>query len=55
MTDFDRVLHSPYDPERVLPFFDNGDHLHPNDNMRALADAVDLTSLDCAQRRRSSR
>ncbi|MEU6666701.1 SGNH/GDSL hydrolase family protein [Streptomyces sp. NPDC046727] len=50
VTDFDRVLRSPYDPERVLPFFDGGDHLHPNDKgMQALADAVDLDSLDCAR------
>ncbi|MEV1081870.1 SGNH/GDSL hydrolase family protein [Streptomyces sp. NPDC050211] len=49
VTDFDRVLRSPYDPERILPFFDNGDHLHPNDKgMQAMADAVDLDSLDCA-------
>ena len=31
VTDFDRILRSPYDHERILPFFDNGDHLHPND------------------------
>ncbi|GHB13314.1 SGNH hydrolase [Streptomyces tendae] len=56
VTDFDHILRSPYDPERVLPFFDNGDHLHPNDKgMRALADAVDLTALDCAQRGRPPR
>ncbi|ANP52747.1 lysophospholipase L1-like esterase [Streptomyces griseochromogenes] len=50
VTDFDRVLRSPYDPERILPFFDNGDHLHPNDKgMQAMADAVDLGSLDCSR------
>ncbi|WP_316744390.1 SGNH/GDSL hydrolase family protein [Streptomyces sp. MK7] len=49
VTDFDRVLRSPYDHERILPFFDNGDHLHPNDKgMQAMADAVDLTGVDCA-------
>ncbi|MEV6944726.1 SGNH/GDSL hydrolase family protein [Streptomyces sp. NPDC051172] len=49
--DFDRVLRSPYDPEHVRPVLDGGDHLHPNDKgMRALADAVDLRSLDCAAR-----
>nr|WP_229818412.1 SGNH/GDSL hydrolase family protein [Streptomyces chromofuscus] len=49
VTDFDRVLRSPYDHERILPFFDNGDHLHPNDKgMQAMADAVDPASLDCA-------
>ena len=48
VTDFDRVLRSPYDPERILPAFDGGDHLHPNDKgMQAMADAVDVQSLDC--------
>ncbi|MGA5362743.1 SGNH/GDSL hydrolase family protein [Streptomyces purpurascens] len=51
VADFDRVLRSPYDPERMLPVFDGGDHLHPNDKgMRAMADAVDLESLDCGSR-----
>ncbi|MFJ4835289.1 SGNH/GDSL hydrolase family protein [Streptomyces sp. NPDC088747] len=46
VTDFDRILRSPYDHERISPFFDNGDHLHPNDKgMAAMADAVDLGSL----------
>ncbi|MGW2775278.1 SGNH/GDSL hydrolase family protein [Streptomyces olivaceoviridis] len=50
VTDFDRVLRSPYDPERMLPFLDGGDHLHPNDKgMQAMADAVDLDRLDCAR------
>ncbi|MGW7496732.1 SGNH/GDSL hydrolase family protein [Streptomyces luteogriseus] len=50
VTDFDRVLRSPDDPERILPAFDAGDHLHPNDKgMRAMADAVDLRSLDCGK------
>jgi lysophospholipase L1-like esterase len=48
VTDFDRVLRDPFDPERILPFFDGGDHLHPNDKgMRAMAEAVDLGSLGC--------
>lgn len=48
VTDFDRVLRSPYDPERLLPFLDGGDHVHPNDKgMQAMADAVHLDSLDC--------
>lgn len=50
VTDFDRVLRSPYDHERMLPVFDGGDHIHPNDKgMQAMADSVDLTSLDCAR------
>ncbi|MFI6369354.1 SGNH/GDSL hydrolase family protein [Streptomyces sp. NPDC050546] len=52
VADFDRVLRSPYDQERILPGFDGGDHLHPNDKgMRAMADAVDLESLDCGSSR----
>ncbi|MDT0482078.1 SGNH/GDSL hydrolase family protein [Streptomyces doebereineriae] len=50
VTDFDRVLRSPYDHERMLPVFDGGDHIHPNDKgMQAMADSVDLNSLDCAR------
>ncbi|WP_406155226.1 SGNH/GDSL hydrolase family protein [Streptomyces sp. NBC_00882] len=49
VTDFDRVLRSPYDHDRILPVFDGGDHIHPNDKgMQAMADSVDLNSLDCA-------
>ncbi|MEU0845217.1 SGNH/GDSL hydrolase family protein [Streptomyces sp. NPDC005962] len=48
VTDFDRILRSPYDHERVLPAFDGGDHIHPNDKgMQAMADSVDLATLDC--------
>ncbi|MFJ8632180.1 SGNH/GDSL hydrolase family protein [Streptomyces sp. NPDC093568] len=48
VTDFDRILRSPYDKERMLPALDGGDHIHPNDKgMQAMADAVDLTALDC--------
>jgi lysophospholipase L1-like esterase len=50
VADFDRTLRNPYDPERVLPFFDGGDHLHPDDKgMQAMADTVDLGSLDCGR------
>ncbi len=48
VADFDGVLRSPCDHERILPFFDNGDHLHPNDaGMNALADAVPIDGLSC--------
>lgn len=51
VTDFDRILRSPYDHERMLPALDGGDHIHPNDKgMQAMADAVDLRSLDCVDR-----
>ena len=37
------ALRDPADPQRMLPQFDSGDHLHPNDaGMQALADAVPL-------------
>ncbi|WP_351236926.1 SGNH/GDSL hydrolase family protein [Streptomyces sp. NPDC002133] len=48
VTDFDRTLRSPYDAERMLPSFDGGDHLHPNDKgMQAMADSVAIGSLTC--------
>lgn len=48
VADFDEVLRSPYDAQRILPTFDGGDHLHPNDKgMQAMADSVALTSLEC--------
>jgi lysophospholipase L1-like esterase len=48
VADFDHVLRSPYDPERMLPAVDGGDHLHPSDKgMQAMADTIDLASLDC--------
>lgn len=31
VADFDSVLRDPHDPKRLLPAFDVGDHLHPND------------------------
>jgi lysophospholipase L1-like esterase len=42
--DFDRVTRDPADPERFLPAFDSGDHLHPNDaGYRAMANAIPLS------------
>ena len=43
MIDFDRALRDPGHPTRLLPVYDGGDHLHPNDaGTRAMADAVPL-------------
>ncbi|WP_327420679.1 SGNH/GDSL hydrolase family protein [Streptomyces sp. NBC_01230] len=48
VADFDKVLRSPYNPQRLLPTFDGGDHLHPNDKgMQAMADSIDLADLEC--------
>jgi lysophospholipase L1-like esterase len=41
--DFDRAVRDPAQPLRMLPRYDSGDHLHPNDaGMRAMADAIPL-------------
>ncbi len=41
--DFDRAVRDPDQPARMLPAFDSGDHLHPNDlGMQAMANAVPL-------------
>lgn len=44
--DFDAALRDPADHARLLPTFDSGDHLHPNDaGYHAMAHAVDLARL----------
>ncbi|MFF1837204.1 GDSL-type esterase/lipase family protein [Streptomyces sp. NPDC058231] len=45
--DFDKALRDPADAQRLLPGYDSGDHLHPNDvGAGAMADAVPLHLLD---------
>ncbi|MES2297437.1 MAG: SGNH/GDSL hydrolase family protein [Pseudomonadota bacterium] len=51
--DFERVTQDPAHQERLLPAFDSGDHLHPNDaGYRAMAAAIEprwfATELDDA-------
>ncbi|MFI1187681.1 SGNH/GDSL hydrolase family protein [Streptomyces californicus] len=44
--DFDAAVRDPAAPDRVLPAYDSGDHLHFNDDgYRALGDHVDLKLL----------
>jgi lysophospholipase L1-like esterase len=44
--DFDRAMRNPDHPSRLLPTYDSGDHLHPNDDgYQAMANAVDLILL----------
>ncbi|MGW8552552.1 SGNH/GDSL hydrolase family protein [Streptomyces tubercidicus] len=44
--DFDAVLRDPQRPQRMLPAYDSGDHLHPGDaGLRALGESVDLRAL----------
>lgn len=41
--DFDAVLRDPKHPDRLLPAYDSGDHLHPSPNgYRAMGNAVPL-------------
>jgi len=41
--DFDRVTRDPSQPMRLLPAYDSGDHLHPNDTgYRAMGEAIPL-------------
>ena len=41
--DFDRAIRDPADPRRLLPAYDSGDHLHPNDaGYQAMANAINL-------------
>lgn len=42
--DFDKALRDPNNPQRLLPVYDSGDHLHPSDaGYRTMSDAVDLS------------
>jgi lysophospholipase L1-like esterase len=47
--DFDVVARDPANPSKILPRYDSGDHLHPNDaGYQAMGEAVDLTLLETA-------
>jgi lysophospholipase L1-like esterase len=44
--DFDAVLRDPNDPTKLLPQYDSGDHLHPNDaGYQAMANSLNLELL----------
>jgi lysophospholipase L1-like esterase len=41
--DFDAVIRDPANPAHMLPAYDGGDHIHPNDaGTQAMANAIDL-------------
>lgn len=41
--DFDKVVRDPQNPLQILPTYDSGDHLHPNDTgYAAMANSIDL-------------
>jgi lysophospholipase L1-like esterase len=51
--DFDAVLRDPFLESRLLPLYDSGDHLHPNDaGYEAMGLAVDLTLFKKGERGR---
>ena len=44
--DFDKVVQDPAKPTSMLPAFDKGDNLHPNDaGYKAMAESIDLGLL----------
>ncbi|WP_046730554.1 SGNH/GDSL hydrolase family protein [Streptomyces humi] len=46
VTDFDKALRDPYAPDRLRPYYDSGDHLHPNDQgFKKMADTLDIAEL----------
>ncbi|HJP73698.1 MAG TPA: SGNH/GDSL hydrolase family protein [Pseudonocardiaceae bacterium] len=48
VVDFDAQLRDPADPARLLPAYDSGDHLHPNDaGYAAMANTVNPNALAC--------
>ena len=52
IVDFDAATRDPANPNRFLPAYDSGDHLHPNDaGYQAMANAVDLKQLNCRRSR----
>jgi len=52
VVDFDAATRDPQNPNRFLPAYDSGDHLHPSDaGYQAMAAAVDLKQLNCRRSR----
>jgi lysophospholipase L1-like esterase len=42
--DFDSIVRDPQHPDRLLPAFDCGDHLHPSPaGYRAMGEAIQLS------------
>ena len=47
VVDLDKVTRDPQHPDRLLPSFDSGDHLHPSPaGYRAMADAIPVSLFD---------
>ena len=42
--DFEKAARDPAHPDTILPAYDSGDHLHPNDaGYKAMADSIDIS------------
>lgn len=51
--DFDAVTRDPAQPNRFLPAYDSGDHLHPSDaGYKAMGESIDLALFRAAPRRK---
>ena len=49
VVDFDLATRDPANPTRLLPLYDSGDHLHPNDaGYKAMGEAIDLALFKAA-------
>jgi len=56
VVDFDKVMHDPKHPDRLLPAFDSGDHLHPSPlGYAAMAAAVPLSWFGISQKRQDAK
>jgi lysophospholipase L1-like esterase len=48
VVDFNAAVRDPANPSRILPAYDSGDGLHPNDaGYQAMGNAVSLKMLNC--------
>jgi lysophospholipase L1-like esterase len=53
--DFDAVTRDPNSPTKLLPQYDSGDHLHPNDaGYQAMGNAVNLELFKTAMLRQTA-
>jgi lysophospholipase L1-like esterase len=44
LIDFEKVVLDPTNPEKIVPAFDSGDHIHPNDaGYEAMANSIDIS------------
>lgn len=54
--DFDAVTRDPQNPTKLLPLYDSGDHLHPNDaGYQAMGSSIDLALFEPAGKGKSKK